>query len=431
MVIIKKLKIISLILALNLLFLVPALAQEEKPILKNNTLTLDQVRELAIENSRAAQDARLGLEYAGVKKDQVANQFFGVRDARREASVKGNPAGELVIATTKNMARIKQEIAELEKSGATNTERYAALQQQLALENSQLGVLSSLGGVQDLMSAEKQAEAGKLQAEDAYNATKVQVADAEKKIEFGAESMYLQALQIEETLDILEQNETFMYKLLEVEKVKKDVGMSLETDIKTQAVTTSDSSKEWRYWNDKHATTLKVINDLIGRDLNAPLKLTPVEVRIGPRQQYDQVLEESIKNSGTIKEEKRKIERNQDDRGAYKSRSDEYSLYLKEEKQSNSAIEKVKTDNEVNLKNLFTELSSKEKTYELSQVTLENSEKILEQNRLKYEVGMISKLELEKAELTYKNAVSDVKQAAYDYYLITREIEMAKEGVFQ
>ncbi|SMB88304.1 Outer membrane efflux protein [Desulfonispora thiosulfatigenes DSM 11270] len=424
----KKLKAISLSLALTMFLSVPAFAGTEMPSL-SNTLSLEQVKKLAVENSRSAKDARIGLEYAEVKKDQVANQYLGVRDARREAAVRGNPAGKLVEATVGSIKNINAQIAATNPS--KEPEKYALLQQQLALENSQLGVLTSLGGVDDLMAMEDKAETGKLQAEDAYNTTKNKVRDAEKIIEFSAESMYLQALQVEKMLDILNQKEQFMNKLLKVEKIKKEAGMTLDTNITTQAVSTSDSSKELRYWKDKHQTTLKVINDLIGRDLNAPLKLQEVNVRIKARDKYEEVLDQSIKNSGTIAEQKRLIERNQDDRGSVKSRSDEYSLYLKEEKRSNLAIEKVKIDNEVNVKNLFTDLSAKEKSYELAQVTLENSKKILEQNKLKFEVGMISKIELEQAELSFQSAVSDLQKASYDYYLVTRQIEMAKEGVFQ
>lgn len=393
---------------------------------KDSTLTLNQIRELAKENSRQLLQARLQLENANVAKDYYTNQYLDVRDARRAASINSNPLSRLVGKSVQNIEALQNQLAQTPPGSA----EFKFLEMQIALQMQQVAVLGSVGGAGvDLVGMEEKTEKGKDQAKDTYENAKDLVRDAEKRVELASEQLYLQALQLQDVISIYENKSDLEMRILNVEKLMKEKGLSIDTQVTQKAVNASDTAKSLRFYRQQYQTILMAINDLIGRDTQEPLTLQKVTVQIAPVNDYNQIIESAIANSATIDDEKRKIERNRDDLDNLLSRSDEYKMLAISNELSNTKIDEEIFNIKTSVETLLAQLSEKSKTYELAKVQMDKSETIWHQEQLRCELGLISKLDLEGARLQWQNAQRDYEVAAHNYYLALRKVQLAEEGV--
>lgn len=341
------------------------------------TLTLDNAKKLALENSRTMRDALLGLDYADITEGQQKNNYLSARDARREAS-----------AANKNASLIDSALR-----------------------------------------SEKQAESSKEQAEDNYAYTKDMILAAEKKVEYAMEQRYLQALQLEDSIKLQEKSYQLLKDQLDVLRIKKELGLSTHTEITAKAVETDNALKTLNYTKEQYRTTIMVINDMIGRDSDESLQLSKINVQVKPSVNTFGVIQSATDKSAVIAKEERAISRYADDRGNLTSKSDEYDLLVISEERSKIAIENEKMNIKTAVNDAVNNLNEKKKAYELARVSLDNSRTILEQNKAKYDLGLISKLELTAAQIQMEKALNEYEAAGYNYYLAYRKIEIASDGV--
>jgi len=109
--------------------------------------------------------------------------------------------------------------------------------------------------------------------------------------------------------------------------------------------------------------------------------------------------------------------------------SNQQSLVEIEIKEKELALEEEKQKLKSLTSDLLAELQSKQKEYQLAEVSLKDALKTYEWNKQKYELGVISKIELASSEIAYLEALNNKKAAGYAYFLDQLSVSLAEQGI--
>ena len=65
----------------------------------------------------------------------------------------------------------------------------------------------------------------------------------------------------------------------------------------------------------------------------------------------------------------------------------------------------------------------------MAEYSLKTAQQEHEWNQIRYELGLIAKLQLDAAELSYQEALNNKTAAAYEYFLAKSALELAEQGI--
>ncbi|MFZ7101387.1 MAG: hypothetical protein ACOWWO_01845 [Peptococcaceae bacterium] len=389
-------------------------------------LTLEEVQDLAIQNSRTKTNLHL-------TESIIDNNMSIVKDSIKRIEANYTSL-YLKVRDLNDITEDEryQDLLEKQESGQTLTEEeskeWMEYQALLAVSgktsgdmNSSLGSLSGNKG--SLKDQERELEYSQ---EDLEKAQK----DYEEETKEIAALMMFESLKIKDSINVLEKIQELKIKLRDIEKVKADLGISLENDVTRRRFEAGDNAKQLENLQATYQVFLGNINDLIGRELESPL--TPVKYNvpevINAVPQYAALKKEILNHSYklyTLNRELEDLEKDLDETNG--SNSAMMNRNTIEMKKSNLESEQISLENE--LHNKLAAYEQAGTTYQEEIINCRNAEKTYSWDQQKYELGMISATELISSEINYLQSINKKVAAAYDYYLIEKELDAMKNGI--
>ncbi|MFZ5945174.1 MAG: TolC family protein [Bacillota bacterium] len=301
----------------------------------------------------------------------------------------------------------------------------------IAYENARSNYISrhTIASLKDAMDAAKSAYD---QAQYFNDDTVVNIEQTKKIIEYSIEKLFINISNLNKDILLFEENIELQKRLLDIERKKLELGMNTSLLVEQNNQELILMNKQFQTMKNQLREMQWELNRSIGRDKNAPVVLAPITIEKVTYQSNNKDSFEKAKDASlSIEQYKRTIaDKNHDIIDKRETASDKVEKLQYEVKQNQISID----DKEFSIEKSVIKLRER---IDLAQKTLIDTEKALKISNvdlnntiLQFNLGIIAKINLQTAELANKQSKLASEKAEYDYYLVSRELELAENGMF-
>lgn len=412
---------------------VPALAAEAKTAAPQNAeesktkaMTLKEIQELVVKNNRLKTTLTLNQEKViaglsaiddGLKdlKDSQDKAAHARRDASASASSGKNLLGGLIAADPTNQSnQILAGISSALLSGSVKT----------------------ASGMETLVDnvADRQRDTLEDQQTELKN-TKMDLnktkEDWENESLAVTQLLVTKTVQVEKGVSLLTQKQSLLERVCQIEEKKQELGFSTGTDLSEKKLAVSEGAKELQSAKDGLTLLKRQLNDLMGREIDEELIITPPEltrtIKTAP------AYSEELLKTATDKNYKLKtLRRDKQQAEADSKKNDRYDGQLKASRVDMQLADVSTEEEKVNIAN---DLKKKLDAINTAAAEYQNKKDANSKAKIEWEqqqksakLGLVSAVELQALELQYEQTEMELSAAAYAYDLAWEEYTMLMNG---
>lgn len=412
---------------------VPALAAEAKTEAPQNAeesktkaMTLKEIQELVVKNNRLKTTLTLNQEKViaglsaiddGLKdlKDSQDKAAHARRDASASASSGKNLLGGLIAADPTNQSnQILAGISSALLSGAVKT----------------------ASGMETLVDnvADRQRDTLEDQQTELKN-TKMDLnktkEDWENESLAVTQLLVTKTVQVEKGVSLLTQKQSLLERVCRIEEKKQELGFSIGTDLSEKKLAVSEGAKELQSAKDGLTLLKRQLNDLMGREIDEELIITPPELTrtIETAPAYS---EELLKTATDKNYKLKTLRRDKQQAEADSKKNDRYDGQLKASRVDMQLADVSTEEEKVNIAN---DLKKKLDAINTAAAEYQNKKDANSKAKIEWEqqqksakLGLVSAVELQALELQYEQTEMELSAAAYAYDLAWEEYTMLMNG---
>lgn len=412
---------------------VPALAAEAKTEAPQNAeesktkaMTLKEIQELVVKNNRLKTILTLNQEKViaglsaiddGLKdlKDSQDKAAHARRDASASASSGKNLLGGLIAADPTNQSnQILAGISSALLSGAVKT----------------------ASGMETLVDnvADRQRDTLEDQQTELKN-TKMDLnktkEDWENESLAVTQLLVTKTVQVEKGVSLLAQKQSLLERVCRIEEKKQELGFSTGTDLSEKKLAVSEGAKELQSAKDGLTLLKRQLNDLMGREIDEELIITPPELTrtIETAPAYS---EELLKTATDKNYKLKTLRRDKQQAEADSKKNDRYDGQLKASRVDMQLADVSTEEEKVNIAN---DLKKKLDAINTAAAEYQNKKDANSKAKIEWEqqqksakLGLVSAVELQALELQYEQTEMELSAAAYAYDLAWEEYTMLMNG---
>lgn len=412
---------------------VPALAAETKTAApataeesKTKAMTLKEIQELVVKNNRLKTTLTLNQEKViaglsaiddGLKdlKDSQDKAAHARRDASTSASQGKDLLGGLIAADPTNQSnQILAGISSALLSGAVKT----------------------ASGMETLVDnvADRQRDTLEDQQTELKN-TKMDLnktkEDWENESLAVTQLLVTKTVQVEKGVSLLTQKQSLLERVCRIEEKKQELGFSTGTDLSEKKLAVSEGAKELQSAKDGLTLLKRQLNDLMGREIDEELIITPPELTrtIETAPAYS---EELLKTATDKNYKLKTLRRDKQQAEADSKKNDRYDGQLKASKVDMQLADVSTEEEKVNIAN---DLKKKLDAINTAAAEYQNKKDANSKAKIEWEqqqksakLGLVSAVELQALELQYEQTEMELSAAAYAYDLAWEEYNMLMNG---
>lgn len=412
---------------------VPALAAETKTAApataeesKTKAMTLKEIQELVVKNNRLKTTLTLNQEKViaglsaiddGLKdlKDSQDKAAHARRDASASASSGKNLLGGLIAADPTNQSnQILAGISSALLSGAVKT----------------------ASGMETLVDnvADRQRDTLEDQQTELKN-TKMDLnktkEDWENESLAVTQLLVTKTVQVEKGVSLLTQKQSLLERVCRIEEKKQELGFSTGTDLSEKKLAVSEGAKELQSAKDGLTLLKRQLNDLMGREIDEELIITPPELTrtIETAPAYS---EELLKTATDKNYKLKTLRRDKQQAETDSKKNDRYDGQLKASRVDMQLADVSTEEEKVNIAN---DLKKKLDAINTAAAEYQNKKDANSKAKIEWEqqqksakLGLVSAVELQALELQYEQTEMELSAAAYAYDLAWAEYTMLMNG---
>jgi len=323
-----------------------------------------------------------------------------------------------------NSPKIKNHLANQELIRVNERDAWIAYEQARANYQNTGGKSDTLKNAMD--AAKKAYDAAVYAREDGT----ISLDNLKKQVEYEIESLFFDLLNMDNSVEIMEESYKIQSNMVKVENIKLNLGMSTIFSVDQQKQKAMELERQLNtLYNAK--TTLKwQFNRNIGRLPEEPLELAPVTFN-AIEHENQQAGEAKAKDASlAIDQYNRTIEdKSKERQDKLYTASDKVEKLDLEIDQIELQIDSTEYNIELTMKTLHENLYLAQKKLVDTRLSHEIAEKNYLNIKLQYEIGMISKIVYDSENITHLQKDADYEKAVYDYYLATRKVNLAENGI--
>lgn len=267
---------------------------------------------------------------------------------------------------------------------------------------------------------------------NAYSDTKTLNENIKTGLDYDVEALYLTIINAENELRLMEIDLRVQADLLKIERFKLELGMSTENKVKQLGLALDALHSSYNSANIQAKNYKATMNRFIGRDADSTLKLNKdVELYLNKEVgSIDETYKKVIDKYLAIKQYERTISEKEKDKDWYGSNQSEKIENLNNTIKE-AAIAKENTEKALkqSVVNIYDKISLFQRNISITKSNLGVAQKNYEFDLQKFQLGMISPIELKSSEKALEVAKKNFNKAEYDYYLALRELELAEKGI--
>ena len=412
---------------------VPALAAETKTAApataeesKTKAMTLKEIQELVVKNNRLKTTLTLNQEKViaglsaiddGLKdlKDSQDKAAHARRDASTSASQGKDLLGGLIAADPTNQSnQILAGISSALLSGAVKT----------------------ASGMETLVDnvADRQRDTLEDQQTELKN-TKMDLnktkEDWENESLAVTQLLVTKAVQVEKGVSLLTQKQSLLERVCKIEEKKQELGFSTGTDLSEKKLAVSEGAKELQSAKDGLTLLKRQLNDLMGREIDEELIITPPEltrtIETAPAYSEELLKTATDKNYKlkTLRRDKQQAEKDS-------KKNDRYDGQLKASRVDMQLADVSTEEEKVNIAN---DLKKKLDAINTAAAEYQNKKDANSKAKIEWEqqqksakLGLVSAVELQALQLQYEQTEMELSAVAYAYDLAWEEYNMLMNG---
>ena len=412
---------------------VPALAAETKTAApttaeetKAQPMTLKEIQELVVKNNRLKTTLTLNQEKViaglsaiddGLKdlKDSQDKAAHARRDASTSASQGKDLLGGLIAADPTNQSnQILAGISSALFSGAVKT----------------------ASGMETLVDnvADRQRDTLEDQQTELKN-TKMDLnktkEDWENESLAVTQLLVTKTVQVEKGVSLLTQKQSLLERVCKIEEKKQELGFSTGTDLSEKKLAVSEGAKELQSAKDGLTLLKRQLNDLMGREIDEELIITPPELTrtIEAAPAYS---EELLKTATDKNYKLKTLRRDKQQAEADSKKNDRYDGQLKASRVDMQLADVSTEEEKVNIAN---DLKKKLDAINTAAAEYQNKKDANSKAKIEWEqqqksakLGLVSAVELQALELQYEQTEMELSAVAYAYDLAWEEYNMLMNG---
>lgn len=412
---------------------VPALAAETKTAAPQNAeesktkaMTLKEIQELVVKNNRLKTTLTLNQEKVIAGLSAIDDGLKDLRDsqdkaahARRDASASASSGkdllGGLIAADPTNQSnQILAGISSALLSGAVKT----------------------ASGMETLVDnvADRQRDTLEDQQTELKN-TKMDLnktkEDWENESLAVTQLLVTKTVQVEKGVSLLTQKQSLLERVCQIEEKKQELGFSTGTDLSEKKLAVSEGAKELQSAKDGLTLLKRQLNDLMGREIDEELIITPPELTrtIETAPAYS---EELLKTATDKNYKLKTLRRDKQQAEADSKKNDRYDGQLKASRVDMQLADVSTEEEKVNiandLKKKLDAINTAAAEYQNKKDANSKAKMEWEQQQKSAKLGLVSAVELQALELQYEQTEMELSAAAYAYDLAWEEYNMLMNG---
>ena len=416
---------------------VPALAAETKTAApataeeaKAQPMTLKEIQELVVKNNRLKTTLTLNQEKVIAGLNAIDDGLKDLKDSQDKAAHARRDAGTSASQGQAGLGQIT--------SGSTGSAALDAALGGLASITSGLlsGAVKTASGMETLVDnvADRQRDTLEDQQTELKN-TKMDLnktkEDWENESLAVTQLLVTKTVQVEKGVSLLTQKQSLLERVCKIEEKKQELGFSTGTDLSEKKLAVSEGAKELQSAKDGLTLLKRQLNDLMGREIDEELIITPPELTrtIETAPAYS---EELLKTATDKNYKLKTLRRDKQQAEADSKKNDRYDGQLKASRVDMQLADVSTEEEKVNITN---DLKKKLDAINTAAAEYQNKKDANSKAKIEWEqqqksakLGLVSAVELQALELQYEQTEMELSAAAYAYDLAWEEYNMLMNG---
>lgn len=416
---------------------VPALAAETKTAApataeesKTKAMTLKEIQELVVKNNRLKTTLTLNQEKVLAGLSAIDDCLKDLKDSQDKAAHARRDAGTSASQGQAGLGQIT--------SGSTGSAALDAALGGLASITSGLlsGAVKTASGMETLVDnvADRQRDTLEDQQTELKN-TKMDLnktkEDWENESLAVTQLLVTKTVQVEKGVSLLTQKQSLLERVCKIEEKKQELGFSTGTDLSEKKLAVSEGAKELQSAKDGLTLLKRQLNDLMGREIDEELIITPPELTrtIETAPAYS---EELLKTATDKNYKLKTLRRDKQQAEADSKKNDRYDGQLKASRVDMQLADVSTEEEKVNIAN---DLKKKLDAINTAAAEYQNKKDANSKAKIEWEqqqksakLGLVSAVELQALELQYEQTEMELSAAAYAYDLAWEEYTMLMNG---
>ena len=416
---------------------VPALAAETKTAApttaeesKTKAMTLKEIQELVVKNNRLKTTLTLNQEKVIAGLSAIDDGLKDLKASQDKAAHARRDAGTSASQGQAGLGQIT--------SGSTGSAALDAALGGLASITSGLlsGAVKTASGMETLVDnvADRQRDTLEDQQTELKN-TKMDLnktkEDWENESLAVTQLLVTKTVQVEKGVSLLTQKQSLLERVCKIEEKKQELGFSTGTDLSEKKLAVSEGAKELQSAKDGLTLLKRQLNDLMGREIDEELIITPPELTrtIETAPAYS---EELLKTATDKNYKLKTLRRDKQQAEADSKKNDRYDGQLKASRVDMQLADVSTEEEKVNIAN---DLKKKLDAINTAAAEYQNKKDANSKAKIEWEqqqksakLGLVSAVELQALELQYEQTEMELSAAAYAYDLAWEEYNMLMNG---
>lgn len=416
---------------------VPALAAEAKKEAPQNAeesktkaMTLKEIQELVVKNNRLKTTLTLNQEKVIAGLSAIDDGLKDLKDSQDKAAHARRDASTSASQGQAGLGQIT--------SGSTGSLKLDAALGGLASITSGLlsGAVKTASGMETLVDnvADRQRDTLEDQQTELKN-TKMDLnktkEDWENESLAVTQLLVTKTVQVEKGVSLLTQKQSLLERVCRIEEKKQELGFSIGTDLSEKKLAVSEGAKELQSAKDGLTLLKRQLNDLMGREIDEELIITPPELTrtIETAPAYS---EELLKTATDKNYKLKTLRRDKQQAEADSKKNDRYDGQLKASRVDMQLADVSTEEEKVNIAN---DLKKKLDAINTAAAEYQNKKDANSKAKIEWEqqqksakLGLVSAVELQALELQYEQTEMELSAAAYAYDLAWEEYTMLMNG---
>ena len=394
-----------------------------------NTLTLSEIQELAVLYNDTVDSLELNIK-------QIENQEMMTRNQKRKAqnSLDDINSVDLDSSQLSSAAKTLEEQIEAleEQDPIANMNAITALKVKLMEVQSGLSTAKSMDNAFDsTIDAIDQLDDALDQLADGKDDLQDAIEDLEHIMRYTSAQLALSIVQLTDSVELMEKQIALIDKSIAVYELQEQLGMATTISVDSQRTSKVEAENQLRDTKEQLDNLKRSLNQLIGRPANNPLEVVPMELTgvIDPAPKFTQeLINEFVEinpQMATLLEEREDLKDSvKKDMGSDEKQDIEYQIQAKD-----MELKKQRQAAEDDLKAMIATIEKNAVNYRVSKEKLATEQKNFAIAQKKYELGMISQMQLMQNEMALAQAELTNLSNGYQHYFDWQQFKLARQGI--
>lgn len=238
-------------------------------------------------------------------------------------------------------------------------------------------------------------------------------------------------VQVEKGVSLLSQKQALLERVCQIEEKKAELGFSTSTDLSGKQLEVSQGAKDLQDAKDGLTLLKRQLNDLMGRELDEELNITPPALTrtIETAPAYSEELLKTATDKSyalkALRRDKQQAEKDSKDTTKYDGQIKASRLDMD---LADVAMEDEQANIANDLKKKLDGINAAAAVYQNKKDAYAKAKTEWEQQQASAKLGLVSAVELQALELQFEQTEMELSEAAYAYDLAWAEYNMLMDG---